>query len=380
VNTYFLKNGQNFIVNPSLESDPVTARESKKTYLLGLNTVDLTTDKVWSAEAVRKLAISLVEVSNGKGGYLSKKVLIDRLVEFAVEERRALTIRLDDGIDLLRTELKTISFDYDRAKLFIETLTGQALATALVNLSLSFNYAPSTVTKTLTPRIIKLVDALYKGDAVVVKRGIYDAFAQLNKEVNKVTYDKVSDKCLDRAITDWQPLSEAVQEILDRVETAHWKELSFAISVATGRRQSEVHGIETVFEVVDDRTLTFSGQLKTKSRGQVPSYRIPCLFDSKTVLRAWERLREEGKVFSPSECHSKLSKALSTELPQNIKAIKVKANLVAYKDSRDLYGAYCLKVFRTENVSTNAYLATVMGHGEGDLGTATTYDKRGVFI
>ena len=380
-NICYLSNGQNFIINPDKEEDYAAAINSKKVFLLSLNVTSLSTEKkTWTAETIRHLATGMVHiVSDGKRA--TKAVLIERLTTFIRDELVAVSISDSNDMEYVEGGLEDCSFSVDKLKVVMETLTGNDLVDSLTHLILSRALAPSTITKTVLPDISKMLTAHYPGDDVSVVRGtLYRRFRAMNLKVDKMTNKALIEKTENRPVTDWNTLAPFIDNILDNIDTVSWKHLSFAIALATGRRMAEVHGDATSFSVVDSGQVLFSGQLKTKTKGVNPPAVIPCVFDAYKVFGAWERLREVGRAsYSPEAVHRSLSKALSTQMPEDIKAIKGACNLVAYKDNRDCYAAYCL-LSKPPQYSTNRYLAIIMGHGENDLGTASAYDKRVVTV
>jgi Telomere resolvase len=381
VNVFYLTNGENFVINPALEVNPNEARDSKKVFLLGLNIVDLSTDKLWTAKAISALATGMVTIKDEGKKRATKAVLIDRLKDYVTEERLAASVVDDNLILYAKQTLQDCSLSPERLQVLIETLVGQDLVDGIAALIMAKNYAPSTIVKTILPDVAKLITAGYKGeDGQVVKGSLYARFKTMRDLVHKDTNLKVVEACNNRVLTEWEPLSTFVSNVFSNVETSTWKHLSFAIGLATGRRMSEVHGMDTVFEVVSEDTLIFEGQLKTKSREDVGAYEIPTLFPATQVYQAWLKLRELGKAsLTPQDVNKKLSKALSTEMPKDIQDIKKQSNLLAYKDLRDCYAAFC-HLKKPETMSTNAYLSKIMGHGENDLETASTYDKRGIKV
>jgi len=384
-NICYLSNGQNFVINPDKEEDPAAARYSKKMFMLGINIVDLSTDKAWKAVDIRALATGMVQVVLGDRKRATKAVLIERLAAYIMEERLAASIADSNDMVYVETVLGDCSFSTEDLKLLMETLAGKDLVDSLAALILSRNLAPSTITKTALPQVGKLLTAFYKGaDLLVVRGSLYKRFQAMDVKVNEATRAGVVAKCKNRAVTDWKILAPFVDYILDNIDTVSWKHLSFAISIATGRRRGEVHGLGTSFSVVDSGLVLFSGQLKTKTKGVNPPTVIPCLFDAHKVVAAWEKLRELGRASYPPEgVNNGVGKALSCAMPDDIKDIKAACNLVAYKDNRDCYAAYCVLVIKPQfyrHYSSNAYLSLIMGHGENDLATANTYDKREVIV
>lgn len=377
-NLYFLRNGDSFIINPETELNPAQARTLKKQYLLTLNTQDLTTDKMWTAEAVRNLATGLIQVKGEDGkSRASKPVLVERLTKLVAEERAVLLLTQETLVNTAENTLQDCDFSPVALKDALGMYSGNDLVDAVVGMILRKGYQPSTIVKTIVPDVVKVIRTTYgKEDCEGVIHGIHARLQSTRKLVNQHTNDGVAVKCNDRTATNWQPLYEGISEIFERVETATWKELSLALAFATGRRCAEVHGVATKFTYIDDEHISFEGQLKTRDLRDVGSYIIPVLYDAKTVIRARERLVELGRgLMTPDEVTRKLSKALSTELPPNLVALKKASNITQYKDLRDTYAAK-VSESKPSDMSQNAYLSKIMGHGEKDLQTASTYDKR----
>lgn len=73
-------------------------------------------------------------------------------------------------------------------------------------------------------------------------------------------------------------------------------DLCIGIALSTGRRLTEI--MKTAkFKVVDDTTLLFSGQLKTKNRHlfeDIKPYNIPCMIKTEVVVKALKLLRKES--------------------------------------------------------------------------------------
>jgi|GEM_PF-6123515 len=72
-------------------------------------------------------------------------------------------------------------------------------------------------------------------------------------------------------------------------------DLCIGIALSTGRRLTEI--MKTAeFKTVDDETLLFSGQLKTKNRHlfeDMKPYKIPCMIKAETVIKALKLLRKK---------------------------------------------------------------------------------------
>lgn len=95
-----------------------------------------------------------------------------------------------------------------------------------------------------------------------------------------------------RVNPDW--VKEKASDLLTR-NNPSVSDLAIGIAMSTGRRLTEV--MKTAkFKKVDNKTLLFSGQLKTKNRHlfeELAPYEIPALIDADIILKALQRLRKD---------------------------------------------------------------------------------------
>ena len=80
-----------------------------------------------------------------------------------------------------------------------------------------------------------------------------------------------------------------------------WRDVSIALIITTGRRMSEIHGVSTSFQIVDENTLLFEGQMKTKGRVNVYAYEIPTLVPVSLVLNGIAYLKSCGRIYEETE-------------------------------------------------------------------------------
>lgn len=86
---------------------------------------------------------------------------------------------------------------------------------------------------------------------------------------------------------------------LESDETIKWTDLTIFLAIGTGRRPVEIHALGT-FEYVDDFTLHFSGQAKTRGAEEANlAYNIPTIFPAKLLIKAHILLSETGKRIDP---------------------------------------------------------------------------------
>jgi len=113
-------------------------------------------------------------------------------------------------------------------------------------------------------------------------------------------------------------------------QDASWLDVSCAIALATGRRMAEVH-LSAKFQKLDDYdyTITFTGQLKGKSRKVRQGdkaiflrdvvFKIPTLLPAAKVCYALQWLDEKGKRFPQTEDPERVNRRFSKTLNESCK-------------------------------------------------------------
>ena len=170
-------------------------------------------------------------------------------------------------------------------------------------------------------------------------------------------------------------------------------DLSLALALATGRRLTEI--IRTgQFKKIDDVTLLFSGQLKTKNRKlfeELKPYPIFTLVDSALVLKAFKKLRSMLKaetvsyvdrsgqdvtssIFDSDVYNVPLNNAIKQKYASvmNQTAKKVLGMEMTFKSSRAIWAALTYDEFASD-MSQDKYRAEALGHTGGDLSTQQHY-------
>ncbi|MDZ7970397.1 MAG: protelomerase family protein [Nostoc sp. DedSLP03] len=118
-------------------------------------------------------------------------------------------------------------------------------------------------------------------------------------------------------------------------QDANWLDVSCAIALATGRRMAEVH-LSAIFELIDEYTVTFTGQLKGKSRKvrqgdkavslREVAFKIPTLLPADLVCFALEWLNKKGKRFDKSEDPERVNRRFSKTLNEACKQWEIFPN------------------------------------------------------
>lgn len=153
-----------------------------------------------------------------------------------------------------------------------------------------------------------------------------------------------------------------------------YQKIALGLMLLTGRRPIEILKTASFVEV-DDYFVEFSGQAKTKGseNAQTNPYIIPTLASAEKCIEALEQLRQM-KDFS-EEANEKVHSKTNTDMNKTCK--KVFGELIpntSLKALRAVYAAICENAYRHETtLSREAYVASILGHSEEDVGTAQSY-------
>jgi hypothetical protein len=380
-NIHYLPDGRHFIINPAKESNSA-AWEEKTIFIANLTVGEMRKNPVFTAKVIQQLATGMVNITNQPGKRKTKDELINLLADLGREHRAFKLLNLDK-LDIHTSES---GFNYKQLNVMMDSLGGKLLAETIWKLLNNNGYTDSTIIKTYLTDIYKRIRLREPEEWCVAIKHLKYLSHDMMKKVNYNSDTVVYENSRNVRPIKLAPL-EKFMDNLD-IDKASWKELSIFIALATGRRMGEVHGIKTIFTYIDDETVLFEGQLKTKNRpGGNPAYPIHVFCNANHLISAWERLKTLQTPKAPELVNSLLSKALSKDLPKYLKALfedtKVpgyaddKSGITKYKDMRDFYAARMLE-FRPAHETPDYFVAQCMGHGGQDLKTAGTYQKIGV--
>lgn len=121
----------------------------------------------------------------------------------------------------------------------------------------------------------------------------------------------------------------------------------------------------------------FSGQAKARGEDRASRMKdareIPTLVNSELVLNGFQWLEASGKrLDDPQEVNGKYATPLKRALTkwQPI----AETNELTVKSLRAIYASLCIKHFYQGNINgATAYIAKILGHNEGDMTTAHSY-------
>lgn len=194
--------------------------------------------------------------------------------------------------------------------------------------------------------------------------------------------------------------------------------LALGVAGLTGRRFFSEIWISGRFEYVDEITILFSGQAKTKEdlvkreenkkiNSQVKPYKIPVLSDANLIISAIKEIRNQKPVNSNNpeivkatslsytitadehcelmaKYHDELKiimdKSKNARSKESSAAVKKifgdKIPGIMVKDLRNIYAETCYTVFDIRNtlkMDRNSYFSRILGHSQHDTYTAQAY-------
>ncbi len=311
-------------------------------------------------------------------------------------------IRLEKlaAVEAIKKELNKshASISEDDIKEIVQKVNPKAAAQVLKDRMDLQLYSPTTIVKTFTPRIIKLVNSMENLDDDY-KKAFAIALRYENKEDTKkinTTYkqETVISYANERRIInfDWA-IDWALEQLIQR---RNWKLVTLALTLTSGRRPVEIH-CTGQFEITDQPNpyipnypiikgwLSFSGQAKEKEdmkyKEAVGTYVIPTLVDSELWMEGYKWLVEKEKIGISKD---KLNKTYAGEVSPVVKVELSKNGLNKWYDCRDFYGAAfrsCHAQMEAQNsiehkrISSDAVISRLMGHSPKDIATQQSYAK-----
>ena len=159
------------------------------------------------------------------------------------------------------------------------------------------------------------------------------------------------------------------------LQSNHKIELLIAIAGLTGRRVAEV-ACTAEFKIKDDKTLNFTGQLKTKNRVDVETLEIPCLNTATDIIKVHKRLKTLITITDPESFHNTFSRSISKTYHKHFAKFYDAPHQV--KDLRAFYAEYCYLIYEPL-VAKTKYFSQILGHGEEDATTGNHYERFKLF-
>lgn len=173
-----------------------------------------------------------------------------------------------------------------------------------------------------------------------------------------------------KLITDYQGYINKAESL---IRTNLFINNVLGFSALTGRRVAEI-ACSASFELHSPSHLTFSGQLKTKGRGDIGSYVIPCLTSPIEIVSEFKRFRTSFTHYinKMRPFHNNNSKDLSIQVKKHFS--NYVEGEIKTKDLRAIYATIaCKTIKKNPRQSDQSYIADILGHNENDLSTCNSY-------
>lgn len=170
-----------------------------------------------------------------------------------------------------------------------------------------------------------------------------------------------------------------MERVLNSFEKHDYLDLTLALCLATGRRPIEILKLGE-FKHPQQNTVIFKGQAKQKQdqarhNTQGPlEFRIPLLYAPRKCILAMARIRELKKDdfhnATNIQIHSRTSSSLNNRIRFALDHDEIKV-----RSLRSAYARLCIIRFyqATTHGTEEAYLASILGHGENDKITVQHY-------
>lgn len=384
---FYLKDGTNFEANPDGNLYQVH-RQEKLDLVMSLNFSELATNKVWTAEAVRALAQGLVPVTTD-GKRSTRGELLDRLEGLRNSMVQELALKASVAVqDTARELWEDYSFKLPDHEILKGMSVDELVELVCVKMR-ERKYTPATTKKVLTDVRRVLADVVSPQDVATLKRELGNRFRHIYTEVKRLDGEALTKKKENWTVLYELPVTEFIADTLQRVyiedPRLSWKEVSWAVLLATGRRPVEIHGIGTFepakgmahyeFEGAAD-VVHFKGQAKTKGNNDsINGYDIPVLLPLNDILKMLWYLDLQGRRgLTAEEVVKKVDKKMTgAELPLSIRRLKRESGIEKFYGVRAWYACYCSAHYREEDQHQDVFLSRILGHKEHDSLTSTRY-------
>jgi integrase len=337
----------------------------------------------FSADDLRVFAAGLIKKTRAP-----KKELIAQLLELTKDRRNMLIAQAAQAV----ADLASMQIKIEDIALLINTCDDPGEVAELVHSNFATRFAPSTISKRITPALTKLLHnnpAVDPDKAVGFKKRWLDLVRPTTTEINKSYSEAVANQHRDLEQVGHEEILNFIETTLIAANTGkplYWVAVAFALIGATGRRPCEIMSKESTYSYVDSRLLLFDGQAKTKTREDVAPYTIPTIVDAELCLGGirWLEAQNKRGDFTHAEVNRKYSKSFSCEIPKSVRAMLAKTGLHRPYEFRHFYACYLNEIFNQCKdrpcVSSRAFLSRILGHGANDISTSSAYESKRIRV
>lgn len=234
-------------------------------------------------------------------------------------------------------------------------------------------YEPSSMRRAVTNYRNAVRNAGFESkiETVIIKKLVLS-------EVEKILLANQKSEQLTHDLTTLRPLRH-IDEMI-QIATALLSENSYlkqviGLCVLTGRRSAEI-GCTAHFEAIenDPFKIMFTGQLKTKGRGELAAFEIPVLCESHKIIEALNalRLKKPQYVNNPEKFHKSLSKDLGINAKKAFNFVTDDSSITV-KDLRSIYAEINYFLADNRTIAKSKFMSMILGHDENDNETGLSY-------
>ena len=160
------------------------------------------------------------------------------------------------------------------------------------------------------------------------------------------------------------------------LQSERYASIIVGLELLTGRRPYEL-GVTASFSVSDHaQYVLFRGQAKTREALRAfQQYPIPVLIPGLPICHALMRLRtiRSFEGMTSAQFDNTVGKALRDTRKALFGSLLPLGALHVKEALRKIYGCIAYSWFARPDISVNAYLADILGHGPDDVNTANSY-------
>jgi hypothetical protein len=185
------------------------------------------------------------------------------------------------------------------------------------------------------------------------------------------------EKQLSNDLLNLRPLYEIdryIQTAVDLLSATSYQLRILGLCALTGRRAAEI-GCTAKFEAIENDPLNvlFTGQLKTKGRGDLDAFTIPVFTDSAKIIKAIQKIRSEKPQFinESEKFHNAASKPLNQYCKKTFSFVT--DSEIKVKDLRSIYGELGYMFNDDPTIAKQKYMSQILGHAADDNATGTSY-------
>ena len=204
-------------------------------------------------------------------------------------------------------------------------------------------------------------------------------FFKLPRELNDNLNDNYKKK-LKKQVSNLTPISKTevnslIQIAIRDLQSDYYTRLCLALCLLTGRRPTELLLTASMQPTNKPYEVIFKGQAK-EGASKKGGYRIPVLHHSEKICSALEKLKSIAPVHDLNVKQGEtLQTALNRRSSKTLASTARKNYNVKPHELRALYAEYCTAKLKPSNSSKNSFIADILGHNEGDISTANSYQK-----